>query len=292
MSERKPSWAGLALVQVSIVAVLIALYMSPRVRIAGLGDAPEATVFRWLRSDQRSGKKEPRIEPFEGGFGIRHPGRGKDAYALDDPRLESLDPAQPMSVTAIVRPEGNPTTRGVIIAAQRADDRIFEIGLNRHNRAYVELRPDAKPGPLLTPDSERLPGETTFIAVVYVPGERLSIYLDGALSMELTGKQVPVSLGAQLEWWASNRKGTKNVFPGVIGTLSIYPRALSSEEIAAEVERAGLEVNAQSFPPKRLPEKKRRKKRRKKAEKDRRRSGSFGPKRSPAPPDPASPPAD
>ena len=92
--------------------------------------------------------------------------------------------------------------------------------------------------------------------MVFDPGKRLSLYLDGALSIELTGKTVPLSLGAKATWWASNRKDSKNAFPGMIGTIAIYPRALSATEIEAEVVRAGVAVNKSSFPPRKLPEKK------------------------------------
>ena len=109
---------------------------------------------------------------------------------------------------------------------------------------------------MLTADSKRLPGHSTVIAMVFAPGKRLSLYLDGALSIELTGKTVPLSLGAKARWWASNRKDSKNVFPGMIGTIAIYPRALSAGEIEAEVVRAGVAVNKSSFPPRKLPERK------------------------------------
>jgi hypothetical protein len=98
--------------------------------------------------------------------------------------------------------------------------------------------------------------------MVFTPGERLSLYLDGALSMELTGRTVPLSLGTDAKWWASNRKASKNVFPGMVGTIAIYPRALSASEIEAEVERAGVAVNKASFPPRKLPEKKAKNKKR------------------------------
>jgi hypothetical protein len=129
MSEAKRSWLGLAAVQLLIVLTLITLYFSPRVRLAGLGDAPEAIVYRWLPADQRDGKSQPRVEAFEGGFALHHRGRGEDAYALDNPRLESLDLSRPFTVTALVRPDRNPKTRGVIVAAQQEEQRIFELGV-------------------------------------------------------------------------------------------------------------------------------------------------------------------
>ena len=158
MSEAKGSWLGLAAVQLFIILTLVTLHFSPRVRLAGLSDAPEAIVYRWLPADQRKGKSQPRVEAFEGGFALHHRGRGKNAYALDHPRLESLDLSRPFTITALVRPDRKPKTRGVIVAAQQKEERIFELGLNRKSRAHVELRPKTKKGPLLTADSKRLNG--------------------------------------------------------------------------------------------------------------------------------------
>ena len=237
--------------QLILAGVFASLYWSPAVALQSWRDDTAAIVMRWRPASVPAGSAIPQVVPFRQGYGLKGAKAARSELQLDDTRLATLDTAAPYTVTAEAELSKVPKERAVVVSQAGVLGLGFEMGVNRRRQPYVAVGGARRQSAILTGEGKLLPKRVMHLAAVVEPARRIALFVDGALVIELRGKEVP-SPTAALPWIAGNRSGRKHAFSGTVGTLRFFRRALSAAEVAAEVTASGLTLRTAGLPAQRL----------------------------------------
>ncbi len=251
--------------QLILAGLFVSLYLSPAVLLQSCNDDSGSIVLRWRPATVPAGALVPKVVPFRGGYGLQGAASRRSELQLGDARLAKLDASAPYTITAEVQLAKAPRERAVVVSRAQARIVGFELGVNRRRQPYLALgRRRGRPA-ILTGESKLLPGRVAHLAAVIEPARRLALFVDGALVIELRGKNVPAPRALPAaSWTTGNHSGKLHAFTGIVGTLRFHPRALTIAQLRAEVTALGLELRTAGFPAQSLthlpkPKKKKRK---------------------------------
>ena len=145
-----------------------------------------------------------------------------------------------LSVFARVRPDAWPHPMTILSKRGRSvADRSYQLDLEG---PVLSFRINAQDSSTVQATLDALPTDWTDVAAVFVPGERTTLYVDGAKVAEnvagipdaITASETPAVIGAQ------PYKGLSNFFKGAMERIALWARPLSAAEVASLSDDARL----------------------------------------------------